>query len=291
MSSAGDLVQTLSTSMGVVVNTPKVGNQDFGITVDTHEFEFKHDLGELCLIIPRQSENNPQQESFDMFSKLVRKITHDIKGHQRRILLYTELLNQGSDQPDPDDLKDTMEIVTKNASETSELITSVSDYIKLFGEPKSTESIDMQNLFDEILDDLDAHIQKTKAIIEFGDYPGSIVGVYSETRALFIQLLRNAILHNEIDPKIFISGEVQKTGFEFTITDDGPGIPANNYQRIFDPLVSTSDVKDTLGLGLALVKKIIERANGKLWIASEEGTGTQIKIYLPFTSIGEEDGS
>jgi signal transduction histidine kinase len=67
------------------------------------------------------------------------------------------------------------------------------------------------------------------------------------------------------------------------IADNGPGISAENLARVFEPLFSTKSFGT--GLGLPMVKQVIEQHNGTVDIASTPGKGTKITIRLPHTAV------
>ena len=66
-----------------------------------------------------------------------------------------------------------------------------------------------------------------------------------------------------------------------TISDDGPGIPAEVLPRIFDPFFTTKDVGEGSGLGLSIVHGIIERHGGRITVDSPPGHGATFTIRLP----------
>ncbi len=66
---------------------------------------------------------------------------------------------------------------------------------------------------------------------------------------------------------------------EIQITDTGPGMPEDKLEKIFEPLFSTKVYG--VGLGLSIVKQIMEQHNGGIDIFSEEGEGTQVRLWLP----------
>ena len=72
-----------------------------------------------------------------------------------------------------------------------------------------------------------------------------------------------------------------KHGFwEFCIKDNGVGIPKKYHKKIFEIFQSASDDKKSTGIGLSIVKKIIDRYNGEVWVESEEGKGTDFYFTL-----------
>jgi PAS domain S-box-containing protein len=68
---------------------------------------------------------------------------------------------------------------------------------------------------------------------------------------------------------------------ELTITDDGPGIPLEIQQRMFEPFFSTKDSNKGTGMGLAIVHGIVHEYGGHLVVKSEIGRGTTIRVLLP----------
>ena len=84
-------------------------------------------------------------------------------------------------------------------------------------------------------------------------------------------------------------GEIRiKTGYssknheaKVEITDNGPGIPKEGIDKIFDPFYTTKEVGKGTGLGLSIVYSIIEKLGGRIMVASEIGLGTTFTIYLP----------
>ena len=72
-----------------------------------------------------------------------------------------------------------------------------------------------------------------------------------------------------------------------TVSDDGPGIPDDIRERLFEPFVSGR--AGGTGLGLAIVQRAIEAHRGAVLVDSAPGSGTTFTIYLPATGLAEED--
>ena len=103
---------------------------------------------------------------------------------------------------------------------------------------------------------------------------------------LFQNIISNSLKHskpNEIN-KIKIDWEDKNNQFmQFTIEDNGIGIPAENLKAVFD-LFKTFNVPETgvsTGIGLATCKKIVEFYKGEIWISSEPEIGTKVFFTLP----------
>ncbi len=98
-------------------------------------------------------------------------------------------------------------------------------------------------------------------------------------------LLKNALKYTPAKGKIIISLETDKKEIKFSIEDNGVGIPADQQKRIFTKFFRASNVKrmDTVGsgLGLYIIKNIIEAHHGKIWFTSQEGKGTTFFFTLP----------
>lgn len=102
-------------------------------------------------------------------------------------------------------------------------------------------------------------------------------------------LLTNAIKYSKRETNINIKMKSIKKGVEVCIKDQGIGIPENEIEKIFKPFNTSSNVstegEKSTGLGLYITKRIIESHNGKIWVKSEEGIGSEFYFTLLNNSI------
>jgi nitrogen fixation/metabolism regulation signal transduction histidine kinase len=91
---------------------------------------------------------------------------------------------------------------------------------------------------------------------------------------------------NRKHPQIELSTRSTPTEFHLTVSDNGCGIPEQVLARVFEPYMTTK-TKGT-GLGLPIVKKIIEEHGGKITIANKISGGTQVNVSLPLALEMEE---
>jgi light-regulated signal transduction histidine kinase (bacteriophytochrome) len=101
---------------------------------------------------------------------------------------------------------------------------------------------------------------------------------------VFANFISNAIKYNKNpNPEIRIEAEERNTQYYFSVEDNGPGIEPEFHQKIFVifQTLQARDVVESTGVGLAIVKKIIEEQGGTVWIESDLGKGAKFCFTLP----------
>lgn len=105
-------------------------------------------------------------------------------------------------------------------------------------------------------------------------------------------LLSNAIKYTGKGGKVKIAAKNFETGVQINIQDTGIGVPKEDLMRIFEPFQhiekNGTDDEDSTGLGLTLVKRIVEAHDGNVFVKSEEGRGSIFSVILPIGSRSEE---
>lgn len=126
-----------------------------------------------------------------------------------------------------------------------------------------------------------------------GPPPGIVVRtegpmpVFATARSPLEQVLRNLIgnavsHHDRSQGEVVVSAGERATMWEFAVADDGPGIPAEQQERVFSMFhrLRPDDTVGT-GIGLALVKKIVERMGGRVWVEPNPGRGSVFRFTWP----------
>lgn len=101
---------------------------------------------------------------------------------------------------------------------------------------------------------------------------------------LFLQLFANAVIHAKGRPVVTVAvvAEAQEGGWCFTVSDDGPGLPAVSGDHLFRAFETAHDRDpDSTGLGLPLCRVIVQWHGGRIWATSHAGKGCDIHFVLP----------
>lgn len=165
------------------------------------------------------------------------------------------------------------------------LISGLLAYSRL-GHARQIETVDCNELLDQVLADIKAKIDKNNAIIHIEKLP-VIQGSQLELRLLFQNLLSNAIKFRkkDIPPIIKIRARQHSRYFHFTIEDNGIGMEEKHLEKIFiifQRLNSKQEYEGT-GIGLAHCKKIVALHGGEIWVESTPGKGSKFHFTFPQT--------
>jgi light-regulated signal transduction histidine kinase (bacteriophytochrome) len=169
----------------------------------------------------------------------------------------------------------------------SGLIRSLLSFSRL-GHNKKLVYVDCGKIVEEVIADLDTVIQISNAVIEVAS-PLPHLNVYEiEIRQLFQNLIINAIKFQKKDtrPEIRIRAERIDQNWRFSVSDNGIGIAAVHFERVFDIFqrLHTREY-DGSGIGLANCKKIVHLHQGEIWVESTPGLGTTFYFTIPTLTI------
>ncbi|HPP87489.1 MAG TPA: transporter substrate-binding domain-containing protein [bacterium] len=145
-------------------------------------------------------------------------------------------------------------------------------------------NIDMNALLEEIIKNLAIKIQEYNVKIKIEDLPNCI-GDRNLLNQVFTNLIDNAIKYRKMDTQLVlnISGKIENEYIVYCVKDNGIGISKNNIEKIwklFYRITDNNDI-DGEGIGLTIVKNIIQKHSGKVWVKSEYGNGSEFYIALP----------
>ena len=175
------------------------------------------------------------------------------------------------------------------AKRMRQIILDLLDYSKVGQTDDDLESIDINKLINEILILHRKQTEELNAKVVFSNLP--IVQSYkTPLRQVFQNLISNGLKYHQpgVAPQIKVTCTETETDYLFSVEDNGIGIEAAYFEKIFVIFqrLHNKDEYTGTGMGLAIAKKIIENLGGKIWVESDSGKGsifyfTLLKINLP----------
>ena len=214
--------------------------------------------------------------------------SHDLKEPIRKIHFFThQLKEQLSSHVNESEIRSFSRI--ENASQRmSNLIDDLLLYSHVSQRPHERENVDLNEKVQQALVDLDLDIEEKEAIVRPGKLP-VVKGYRRQLQQLFQNLISNAVKYSKEDvaPLIDITAEeVEQAGKRYnriSVTDNGIGF-AQEYEdkifQMFSRLHGRHEYSGT-GVGLSIVKKVVENHDGFIKVKSEPGVGSTFEIYLP----------
>jgi signal transduction histidine kinase len=96
-------------------------------------------------------------------------------------------------------------------------------------------------------------------------------------------LVGNAVKYGGPEPLVHVSARMEGAAWEFSVSDNGPGIAPEYHERIFGifQMLDARDRVEGTGIGLSIVKKLVESRGGRVWVESEVGSGSTFRFLWP----------
>lgn len=208
-------------------------------------------------------------------------ISHDLKAPLRGIGSIVDWLCE--DYPDQldDEGKEHLNLLKGRVERMHKMIDSILGYSRLGRENDKRENVDLKGIIKDVLDVLNPpeHIEVT--------VDESVPTIYCspiQVTQIFQNLIGNAIRYIDKDRGIIRIRAVQENEYwHFTVEDNGPGISTEHFERIFQifQTLLPRDKRESTGIGLTIVKKLVELQDGKIWVESELGIGSKFHFTVP----------
>jgi signal transduction histidine kinase len=100
---------------------------------------------------------------------------------------------------------------------------------------------------------------------------------------VFLNLVSNAVKYTPAGGEVVVGGQVTATEVWFYVKDSGPGVPPHLMPDLFEPFAKARDRSrsDSVGLGLAIAREIVQLHGGRIWVESQEGQGSTFWFTVP----------
>ncbi|MDF2377941.1 MAG: ATP-binding protein [Verrucomicrobiales bacterium] len=210
-------------------------------------------------------------------------VAHEIGNPLNSLNIHLQVIERKiKKRADPELAAELLESLEIARSEIKRLDFIVEDFLNAVRPTRPVpEATDLNDLLNEALNFIGPEVadRRISIVLELTEELPLIQVDRDQMKQVFYNLIRNSSQAIGSDGEIIV-----KTGFDdenvfFTFADNGPGIPADQVSRVFEPYYTTK--KAGSGLGLMIVHRIIHEHGGELQFQSQVGQGTEVTVFLP----------
>jgi signal transduction histidine kinase len=222
-------------------------------------------------------------EELERFSYVV---SHDLKSPLRTVTSFCQFLQQDFEGRLGEQADEHLQTILEGAGRMRMIIDDLLEYSRVRKQDKPSHPVDFAQIFDQVVSNLHADIQESKAVVTCDKLP-TLVANKSHMLQLLQNLIGNAIkFRGQQPPEVHVAAEefkidnrqftIENPQWLFSIRDNGIGLDGKQSERIFEVftrLHSATKYSGT-GIGLSICKKIVELHSGRIWVESEPGKGS-----------------
>ena len=255
----------------------------FGSVQDIHERKMiEQDLQNLNEILQKYTReleiSNAELEQFAYVA------SHDLQEPLRMITSFMELLKSRYGDRLDEKAHEYIHFATDGAKRMRQIILDLLNFSRVGKSDHDKESVNITGVIELVCQLQQKLIRESSAVIEFSELP-TIETYRSPLIQIFQNLISNAIKYSKPDqaPLIRISAKELNSDWQFSVKDHGIGIDENYFEKIFIIFqrLHQKDEYSGTGIGLTVVKKILDNLGGKIWVESVKEEGSVFHFTIP----------
>ncbi|WP_207591845.1 ATP-binding protein [Halomontanus rarus] len=234
-------------------------------------------------ITERREYERALEASNERLEQFAYAVSHDLQEPLRMVSSYLQLLEGRYADVLDEDGEEFLAFAVDGAERMKTMIDGLLEYSRVETQGDPLESVDLDAVLEDVLEDLQFRIEETDAEVESEPLP-TVEGDPGQLRQLFQNLLSNAITYSgDEPPRVDISASRDGDERVVSVSDEGIGIDPDDQPYIFEVFqrLHTHDEYEGTGIGLALCKRIVERHGGDIWVDSDPGEGATFSVRLP----------
>ncbi len=225
------------------------------------------------------------------YHDLIYAISHDFSGSLRVISGFAAIINEEHKDSFDERSQRHFQRIIENSEKTKDLLDALLTFSRLNANGGKVEMVILDHCLGQAKARLRDKIEASNAIIKSSNLP-IVCGYKNQLTEVFYQLLNNALTYQQTgnQPLIEISAEQNNDEWQLTVKDNGIGVKPKFTEKIIKPLQRIVKSRDYsgAGMGLAIVKKIIDQHHGKLSVSSGDPQGLSVHISLS-KAVTDED--
>jgi two-component system nitrogen regulation sensor histidine kinase NtrY len=245
--------------------------------------ELMSSFNEMVKELKAGREQAARIEREQAWKEMAKQVAHEIKNPLTPMKLSMQHL-RAAFRDNVSDLREIVERVTQTVIDQVDALSRIASEFSNFARmpERRFERVRVHDLLEETVS-LFKEVEGVEFRTKFSDTVPVVIADRDELRRVFINVVRNSIQAMERGGLVAISTSIDDHLCVVTIVDNGPGIPEDLQERVFQPNFSTKT--DGTGLGLAICRKIMEDLNGSIDLRSEMKKGTTVEIRIPIQTV------
>lgn len=275
-------IRIITTRISKMVNLAEhISQGSFKTLLDSKNDEFTKLLNSLNKMSETLNKNfeelKKKNKELDQFAYVV---SHDLKAPLRGISNIISWLEEDHEKDITPEVNQNLILIKGRVLRLENMINGLLEYARIEKTRKGAEQVNINLLIQELKDLL----VPPKTVVTIKEDLPIINAEKLHIEQVFANLISNAVKYNNADkPEIVIEYADLGNYYQFSISDNGPGIDKLYFDKIFEifQTLQERDAFESTGVGLAIVKKIIEDNKGSINVESMLGTGTKFAFTWP----------
>ena len=242
---------------------------------------------------PVRKRENRWERRFRELEHFAESLAHDLKAPGERIRDLAVLFRKEYENRLDERADRWLQLLERNGEDLVRRVNGMLDLAGVGAPPKIKEPVDPVSVLREVLDDRADELTARRAQVQVGNEAGFVCCHFAALRQIFDNLISNALKFsgNRQDFEIRIGSEQDSGQLCISVADNGSGIPTTQRERVFDPFVRLNPEAAGSGIGLSIVRRLVESYGGRAWIESNRQGGCTVRFTLPLSvTIPENRG-
>lgn len=220
-------------------------------------------------------------------SEMVRMTSHDLKNPLQAAFANLELLRDDIETIDDKEIELSVNNIENQLNKMNRIISGILDLERVRIGSTLNEICQPKNIIEDAVEELSdiAREQNITLRVTIDDTPYEFLGDIDQFKRAIVNLIENAIKFNAPNGTVIIKAVNQEKEIFISISDNGIGIPKDLQAKIFDRFYrghqQGAEHISGSGLGLSLVKAVVDSHQGKIWVSSKPTIGTTFYITIP----------
>ncbi len=208
-------------------------------------------------------------------------LSHDLRAPLRSIRSFAQIIEETQLERLDDEGRDALGRVLRASERMSRMVDDLYRLLRLSGDEVASSEVDVVTVLDEVVAGLGSDLAQAGAAVTHDALP-TVRGNRLLLAQVFQNLIANSIKFQGSEaPRIHVTAQRVAKDWQFSVRDNGVGIPADERERVFRLFHRLTSDGGGTGVGLTLCKRAVEKLGGKIWVASVDGPGTTVRFTIP----------